>query len=385
MCPSDPKNPAWKLDELARAMQEEERKPNPVVQRVKIIMAMGLTVVHLHSRFLSGMTGLSLGLGSPPEEDRALAGEVGGREGEDEIEKVPLTEYLWWKTFNLSIDQVSVRWVSGALELVGSVRRLFSSQHKSLIPFLSITLQLVTIVLATILFVKYIFFDKSETYATSATPSPAHSRANSQSSARQPALSCPFDISDISEFSLVRRRRGSVCSVGNPEHGIGWRNIETEQLRRLLEQETTGVCANGGTPHQSYAAAGQDSPANTHRLVLSALPALPNTVSETGSDSSSSSSSLEDFPSATERLPTLDQPLTLPPRFSSTGTQTGEDGTMFMVGDSPTPPSEMEVEPAPRHEEPPQAPPPPRPLEECLTLFKSEVSEGGAMCYELAG
>ena len=109
VCPYDPNKPAWQLDELARAMQEEERKPNPVVQRVKIIMAMGLTVVHLHSRFLSGMTGLSLGLGSPLEEGGALLGGAGGRE--DEIEKVPLTEYLWWKTFNLSVDQVGTECV----------------------------------------------------------------------------------------------------------------------------------------------------------------------------------------------------------------------------------------------------------------------------------
>ena len=90
-------------------MQEEERKPNPVVQRVKIIMAMGLTVVHLHSRFLSGVTGLSLRLGSQLEEGGALLGGAREQVGEDEIEKVPLTEYLWWKTFNLSVDQVGVK------------------------------------------------------------------------------------------------------------------------------------------------------------------------------------------------------------------------------------------------------------------------------------
>lgn len=103
MCPHDPDNEAWHLDELARAMQEEEKKPNPVVQRVKIIMAVGLTVVHLHSRFLSGMTGLSLGLSAPSAEEESSIREEGGEDG---IEKVPLPEYLWWKVFNLSVDQV---------------------------------------------------------------------------------------------------------------------------------------------------------------------------------------------------------------------------------------------------------------------------------------
>lgn len=90
-------------------MQEEERKPNPVVQRVKVIMALGLLVVHLHSRFFSTVTGLSFGLGSAEDEGSSLGreGEEGSSDiGEGGIEKVPLQEYLWWKVFNLSVDQV---------------------------------------------------------------------------------------------------------------------------------------------------------------------------------------------------------------------------------------------------------------------------------------
>ena len=104
MCPHDLNNPAWQLDELARAMQEEEKKPNPVVQRVKIIMALGLTVVHLHSRFLAGMTGLSFGFESQSERNDS-EGEV-VKEGT--TEKVSIPEYLWWKAFNLSPDQVII-------------------------------------------------------------------------------------------------------------------------------------------------------------------------------------------------------------------------------------------------------------------------------------
>lgn len=104
VCPTDPHNHAWHLDELARDMQEEEKQPNPVVQRVKTIMALGLIAVHLHSRFFSGVTGFFLGLA--PATD-------GGQEENpmlpvvEEAEEVPLIEYVWWKTFNLSIDQVS--------------------------------------------------------------------------------------------------------------------------------------------------------------------------------------------------------------------------------------------------------------------------------------
>lgn len=102
----DPSNSGWHLDNLAREMQEEEvtKKPNPVAQRVKLIMALGLSVVHVHSWF-SGFTGLSFGFGS------SLEGKGSGsavQEGMEEIEMVPLPSYLWWKLFNLSIDQVSI-------------------------------------------------------------------------------------------------------------------------------------------------------------------------------------------------------------------------------------------------------------------------------------
>ena len=90
-------------------MREEEGKPNPVVQRVKVIMTLGLLVVHLHSRFLSTVTGISLGLGPAEEESSFLGGgrgEGNSVAGDGDVEKVPLQEYLWWKAFNLSADQV---------------------------------------------------------------------------------------------------------------------------------------------------------------------------------------------------------------------------------------------------------------------------------------
>ena len=106
VCPHDPSNYGWHLDNLARDMQEEEtKKANPVAQRVKVIMTLGLTVVHLHSRFLSSVTGWSFGFGL------GAASEGGAGEGDvvrtgGEMELVPLPQYLWWKAFNLSVDQV---------------------------------------------------------------------------------------------------------------------------------------------------------------------------------------------------------------------------------------------------------------------------------------
>lgn len=43
-----------KLQQLARSLdKEDEKKPNPVIQHIKIIMSFGLIIVHVHSRYLA--------------------------------------------------------------------------------------------------------------------------------------------------------------------------------------------------------------------------------------------------------------------------------------------------------------------------------------------
>ncbi|XP_075217147.1 HMG coenzyme A reductase [Lycorma delicatula] len=45
-------HPAWQNKSLImKALREEDQKPNPVVQRVKLIMSAGLVIVHAHSRW----------------------------------------------------------------------------------------------------------------------------------------------------------------------------------------------------------------------------------------------------------------------------------------------------------------------------------------------
>uniref|UniRef100_A0A3Q0RFZ6 3-hydroxy-3-methylglutaryl coenzyme A reductase n=1 Tax=Amphilophus citrinellus TaxID=61819 RepID=A0A3Q0RFZ6_AMPCI len=46
-------HPIWHLNHLSRAMEEEDNKPNPVTQRVKMIMSLGLVMVHAHSRWIA--------------------------------------------------------------------------------------------------------------------------------------------------------------------------------------------------------------------------------------------------------------------------------------------------------------------------------------------
>ncbi|XP_030209152.1 3-hydroxy-3-methylglutaryl-coenzyme A reductase isoform X2 [Gadus morhua] len=50
--------PVWQLSHFARVLEEEEvNKPNPVTQRVKIIMSLGLVLVHAHSRLATNQLG----------------------------------------------------------------------------------------------------------------------------------------------------------------------------------------------------------------------------------------------------------------------------------------------------------------------------------------
>eukprot|EP00731_Ephydatia_muelleri_P016596 Em0009g1020a len=190
VCPTDPHNHAWHLDELARDMQEEEKQPNPVVQRVKTIMALGLIAVHLHSRFFSGVTGFFLGLA--PATD-------GGQEENpmlpvvEEAEEVPLIEYVWWKTFNLSIDQI------------------------------------VTVVLSTVLFMKYIFYDKTEPFSSSLPPTPALSRNNSSKNLHGEASSKAVlpPISAPGKLEL------------DPTVQNQMRQLQSERLKLLMEDAGT--------------------------------------------------------------------------------------------------------------------------------------------------
>lgn len=46
--------PLLQLQQLARVLEnEEEKKPNPVIQHIKMIMSAGLMIVHIHSRFIT--------------------------------------------------------------------------------------------------------------------------------------------------------------------------------------------------------------------------------------------------------------------------------------------------------------------------------------------
>uniref|UniRef100_A0A671TS17 3-hydroxy-3-methylglutaryl-coenzyme A reductase n=1 Tax=Sparus aurata TaxID=8175 RepID=A0A671TS17_SPAAU len=108
--------PIWQLSHFARVLAEEEdNKPNPVTQRVKIIMSLGLALVHAHTRLAA----------EHPGQNRTVEGPVAKR-----------------------------------LETPGSVTDPLSSD----VICSSMDLeQVITLGLALLLAVKYVFFEQTET------------------------------------------------------------------------------------------------------------------------------------------------------------------------------------------------------------------------------
>lgn len=58
-------HPIWQLSHFSRVMEEEDNKPNPVTQRVKIIMSLGLVMVHAHSRWIAEPLSINTTMGIP--------------------------------------------------------------------------------------------------------------------------------------------------------------------------------------------------------------------------------------------------------------------------------------------------------------------------------
>lgn len=121
---NDQGRPVWQLTSLTRALQDEEPKPNPVIQRVKVIMSAGLVLVHAHSRWpiilnRSPMVTNDSSLPSPLQE--------------------PMTGSLEWASY-------LNKWVSGSTD------------------------QVVMLILAIALSLKYIFFENKDGLPESLVP-----------------------------------------------------------------------------------------------------------------------------------------------------------------------------------------------------------------------
>ncbi|KAM6903073.1 3-hydroxy-3-methylglutaryl-coenzyme A reductase-like [Xenentodon cancila] len=120
--------PIWQLSHLAHVLAEEEdNKPNPVTQRVKIIMSLGLALVHAHSRFTSEHLG----------HNRTVEGPIAKR-----------------------LDSAGTMW---PLKLTS-----MELEH------------VITLSLALLLAVKYVFFEQAETESSLSLRSPINSSSLTQ-------------------------------------------------------------------------------------------------------------------------------------------------------------------------------------------------------------
>ncbi|XP_040841857.1 3-hydroxy-3-methylglutaryl-Coenzyme A reductase [Ochotona curzoniae] len=123
--------PIWQLSHFARVLEEEENKPNPVTQRVKMIMSLGLVLVHAHSRWIADPS---------PQNSTADSAKVSLGLDENVSKRIEPSVSLW--QFYLS------KMISMDIE------------------------QVITLSLALLLAVKYIFFEQAETESTLSLKNP---------------------------------------------------------------------------------------------------------------------------------------------------------------------------------------------------------------------
>ncbi|KAM9446256.1 3-hydroxy-3-methylglutaryl-CoA reductase a [Clarias gariepinus] len=117
-------HPIWQLSHFSRVLEEEEdNKPNPVTQRVKMIMSLGLVMVHAHSRWIADPASSNRSL-DVPQMEMSL-------NSPKRIEPdMPLWQFYLSRMISMDIEQV------------------------------------ITLGLALFLAVKYIFFEQVETEST---------------------------------------------------------------------------------------------------------------------------------------------------------------------------------------------------------------------------
>lgn len=133
--------PIWQLTQFANVLEEEEdNKPNPVTQRVKMIMSLGLVLVHAHSRWISEPS---------PQNSTSISDNKVTLGLDDTIPKriepnMPLWQFYLSRMITMDIEQV------------------------------------ITLGLALLLAVKYIFFEQTETESTLSLKNPITSPATVQ-------------------------------------------------------------------------------------------------------------------------------------------------------------------------------------------------------------
>ncbi|XP_061673397.1 3-hydroxy-3-methylglutaryl-coenzyme A reductase-like isoform X3 [Syngnathoides biaculeatus] len=113
-------HPIWQLSHFSQVLEkEQDNKPNPVTQRVKIIMSLGLVMVHAHSRWIA--------------EPMLFSATVGIQQGSMEQEQlsprriepdIPLWHFYLTRMITMDIEQM----ICLALTLLLAIKYIFFEQ-----------------------------------------------------------------------------------------------------------------------------------------------------------------------------------------------------------------------------------------------------------------
>ena len=261
--------------------------------------------------------------------------------------------------------------------------------------------QLIAVILAVLLFAKYIAFDKSETFSSNVPPTPTPSKTSdsfappsSHSHTPNAALStCPFPFSKPGDTGLARRRTvstGSTFSVHAPEFSSPTlanghtTALSREQLCRVLNQQGLPLESTGGRslgPPLEATGGRSLAPPPADTLVPESLAkGLLTTESATATSlalETASSPAITSEPVVVSALqgPSDSQTDGSPPEERAPSPQRPAS---FSIGDDESSSSlsgeESGREDSPEPEDKPRPPTPKsRPVEECLAIFKSQV------------
>ncbi|XP_051924176.1 3-hydroxy-3-methylglutaryl-CoA reductase a isoform X1 [Hippocampus zosterae] len=116
-------HPIWQLSQFSQVLEEEQdNKPNPVTQRVKMIMSLGLVMVHAHSRWIAEPLLLNATVGIPQgaiDEERLYPRRI-----EPEI---PLWHFYLTRMITMDIEQV----ICLSLALLLAIKYIFFEQAET--------------------------------------------------------------------------------------------------------------------------------------------------------------------------------------------------------------------------------------------------------------
>ncbi|KAJ8263107.1 hypothetical protein COCON_G00155640 [Conger conger] len=210
-------HPIWQLSHFSRVLEEEEdNKPNPVTQRVKMIMSLGLVLVHAHSRWIAEpissnstveMSRMGLGL------DHSMPKRI-------DPEK-PLWQFYLSRMVSMDVEQV------------------------------------VTLGLALLLAIKYIFFEQAETESSLSLKNP------------------------ITGHALIQRRSQEDCcrkdsAPKSPQRSIPQAVEPTKEERAEVIRPLSAV----KEPKSMFVVGGEDAAFDPPAESLPYLPTEPRAIEE---------------------------------------------------------------------------------------------------------